>query len=193
MAIISVEEMRGARQGGIDPQWHRTYRRAWRVITDGPYAIGPQKVVRRWQALEPTREAWTFLHLGGGLATPAKNEPGLQWNPVYSTVGGKLPLADVPSFTLGQGKHTVSLIRCQVDVTTSGPFLVRFNSTKGLKMWIDQDPVPSSVKEAQEVSLSVGTHTLTFVVDRNERRETLRCEMEDKPGSPARVRTVAGK
>jgi hypothetical protein len=41
MAIISVEEMRGARQGGIDPQWHRTYRRAWRVITDGPYAIGP--------------------------------------------------------------------------------------------------------------------------------------------------------
>jgi putative heme-binding domain-containing protein len=159
----------------------------------GPYAIGPQKVVRRWQALEPTREAWTFLHLGGGLATPAKNEPGLQWNPVYSTVGGKLPLADVPSFALGQGKHTVSLIRCQVDVTTSGPFLVRFNSTKGLKMWIDQDPVPSSVKEAQEVSLSVGTHTLTFVVDRNERRETLRCEMEDKPGSPARVRTVAGK
>jgi hypothetical protein len=41
MGIISVDEIRGARQGSIDPQWHRSYRRAWRVITSDPYAIGP--------------------------------------------------------------------------------------------------------------------------------------------------------
>jgi hypothetical protein len=40
MGIVSVEEMLKARSGGIDPQWKRTYRRAWRVITDGPHAIG---------------------------------------------------------------------------------------------------------------------------------------------------------
>jgi putative heme-binding domain-containing protein len=159
----------------------------------GPYAIGPQRVVRRWQALEPTREAWSFLHVGGALATPAKNEPGLQWGPIYSTVAGELPLADAYSYALGQGKHAVSLIRCQIDVTTAGPFIVRFNSTRGSKMWIDQDPVPVSLKETMEMNLPVGTHTLTFVVDREGRREGLRCEVEDKPGSPAKVRVVAGK
>ncbi|HTU17844.1 MAG TPA: PVC-type heme-binding CxxCH protein [Gemmataceae bacterium] len=157
----------------------------------GPYAVGPQRVVRRWQALEPTREAWGFLHLGGGLSTPAKNVRGLQWNPLYSTVSGVLPLTDAPSFALGKGKHTVSLIRCHVDVTTAGPFLVRLNPTKGLKLWVDQNPI--AVKETLEVSLPVGVHTLTFVVDRDERREGLRCELADKPGSPARVRVVGGK
>jgi putative heme-binding domain-containing protein len=157
----------------------------------GPYAIGPQRVVRRWQALEPTREAWTFLHLGGGLATPAKDERGLQWNPVYSTVAGILPLADAPSFSLGKEKHAVSLIRCQVDVTTVGPFLVRLNSTKGLKMWVDEKPI--AIHEKMELNLPAGQHTLTFVVDRDERQEGLRCEVEDKPGSPARVRIVGGK
>jgi putative heme-binding domain-containing protein len=157
----------------------------------GPYAIGPQRVVRRWQALEPTQEAWRFLHLGGGSATPAKDERGLQWNSLYGTVAGVLPLTDAFSFSLGKDKHAVSLIRCQVDVTTAGPFLVRFNSTKGVKLWVDQNP--TAVKETLEVSLPVGVHTLTFVVDRDERREGLRCELMDKPGSPARVRVVGGK
>jgi hypothetical protein len=40
MAVLSVDEIRKSRSGGLDSQWHRTYRRAWRVVTDGPYAIG---------------------------------------------------------------------------------------------------------------------------------------------------------
>jgi putative heme-binding domain-containing protein len=157
----------------------------------GPYSIGPRRIVRRWQALEPTREAWGFLSLGGGLSTPAKDVPGLQWGPLYSTVAGVLPLADAPLFQLGQDKHKVSLIRCQVDVTTSGPFVVRFNSTKGLSLWIDQNP--AAIKETLELILPVGLHTLSFVVDRDIRRDGLRCELDDKPGSPARVRVVGGK
>jgi putative heme-binding domain-containing protein len=157
----------------------------------GPYAIGPQRVVRRWQALEPTREAWTFLRLGGGLSTPAKDERGLQWNPVYTTVSGELPLTDVPLFSLGQDKHAVSLIRCQVDVTTAGTFIVRLNSPKGLKLWVDQNPV--AVKEALEMNLPVGQHLLTFVVDRAVRREGLRCVLDELTGSPAKVRIVSGK
>jgi putative heme-binding domain-containing protein len=157
----------------------------------GSYAIGQQRVVRRWQALEPTREAWTFLHLGGGLATPSKDERGLQWNPAYSTVSGLLPLADVPSFSLGKDKHAVSLVRCQVNVTTAGPFLMRLNSTKGLTLWVDEKPI--AIHKELELNLPVGTHPLTFVVDRDERQEGLRCELPEKPGSPARVQIVGGK
>ncbi len=157
----------------------------------GPYAIGPQRIVRRWQALEPTREAWSFLITGGGLSTPAQDVRGLQWGPQYSTVAGVLPLDDVPQFQLGNSKRGVSLIRCQLDVTTAGPFLVRFNSTKGLKLWVDQNP--TAMKDTLELNLPVGVHTLTLVVERDVRHEGLRGEVEDKPGSPARVRVVGGK
>ena len=36
MAVISVNEIRGVRTGGINQQWKRNYTRAWRVITDSP-------------------------------------------------------------------------------------------------------------------------------------------------------------
>jgi len=157
----------------------------------GPYSIGPQRIVRRWQALEPTREGRMFLVLGGGLSTPAKEVPGLVRDPAYSTVSGVLPLADAPLFQVGENKHKVSLVRCQVDVTTAGPVVVRFNSTKGLSLWVDQRP--TAIEELLELNLPVGLHTLSFVVDRDVRREALRCELDDKAGSPARVRVVGGK
>jgi hypothetical protein len=58
-------------------------------------------------------------------------------------------------------------------------------------LWVDQNPV--ALKETVEMNLPAGPHTLTFVVDREERREAVRCAVEDKPGSPARVRVVGGK
>jgi hypothetical protein len=68
---------------------------------------------------------------------------------------------------------------------------VRLNSAKGLALWVNQNPVEA--KESLELNLPAGLHTLTFVVDRNVRRDGLRCELDDKPGSPARVRVVGGK
>jgi len=41
VAIVSVDEIKGARSGSIDAQWHRTYKRAWRVVTEHPLDIGP--------------------------------------------------------------------------------------------------------------------------------------------------------
>ena len=40
MAILAVDEIKGVRSRSIDAQWHRTYKRAWRVTTDGPFATG---------------------------------------------------------------------------------------------------------------------------------------------------------
>ncbi len=157
----------------------------------GPYAIGPERIVRRWEALETTKEAWSFLHVGGGLATPYKPQPGLQWTAHYSTVAGALPLEELPIFDLGEGKPNVSIIRCQLDVTTAGPFVVRLNATKGLKLWVDDNPL--AVKKTLELNLPLGQHTLTFVVDRDQRREGLRSELADHPRSPAKVRPIAGK
>jgi hypothetical protein len=37
MAVTACNEILGARSSGIDAQWRRTYRRAWRVETDSPF------------------------------------------------------------------------------------------------------------------------------------------------------------
>ena len=48
-------------------------------------------------------------------------------------------------------------------------------------------------KETMDVTLTAGVHTLTILVDASGRKEPLRVELDDKPGSPARVRVVGGK
>jgi putative heme-binding domain-containing protein len=156
----------------------------------GPYSIGPKRVVRRWQMLDATPEAQQLLRRDG-LSASTKDVAALQWSPLYSSVSGLLPLADAPSLQLGKGTPAVSLVRCQVDVTTAGPVVVRLNSAKGVTLWHDRKAV--EVKETLELNLSPGMHALTFALDRGIRKEGLRCEVEDKPGSPARVRVVSGK
>src|SRR5213076_2200268 len=67
----------------------------------GPYAVGPGRVVRRWEALAATPEARHLLERGGPEAA-AGGTPGLVWEPAYSTVTGVLPLADVPTVKAGK-------------------------------------------------------------------------------------------
>ena len=43
------------------------------------------------------------------------------------------------------------------------------------------------------LDLPPGVHTLTFALDVDRRKDGLRCELDDVPGSPARVRVVGGK
>ncbi len=49
------------------------------------------------------------------------------------------------------------------------------------------------LKEAITLDLTVGSHNVTFAVDRTERNDPLRVELDDVPGSAARVRVVSGK
>jgi putative heme-binding domain-containing protein len=156
----------------------------------GPYAVGPQRVVRRWQALEATPEARQLL-ARGGIDALDRGGAGLTWSPAYSTVAGLVPLADMPSLKNGNEGSDVALVRCDLDVSTAGRFLLRLNAAEGLRLWADGRSV--EVKEKVELNLPAGTHTLTFAVDRGARRSDLRCEVEDVPGSPARVRVVTGK
>ena len=83
------------------------------------------------------------------------------------------------------------MVRCQVEASTPGPVVLRLNAAKGLRLWLDRKPV--DVKDATELGLPAGVHTLTFAVDLGQRKEALRCELDDRPGSAARVRVVGGK
>jgi putative heme-binding domain-containing protein len=160
----------------------------------GPYSVGQARLVRRWQVLEPTREAYSLL-ARTSHASAAGNDPSLVWSPAYSTVAGELPPDAVPLFRMGTGaeKQVVlaSFVRCQLDATTAGKARLLLNSAKGVRAWLDGEPVDA--KEQMVLDLGVGPHALAFALDRAVRTEPLRCELDDVPGSPARVRVVGGK
>ncbi len=160
----------------------------------GPYSVSQARLVRRWQVLEPTKEAYGLL-ARTSHASAAGNDPALAWPPAYSTVAGDLPAEAMPLFKMGTGaeKQVVlaSFVRCQLEATTGGKAKLLLNSAKGVKGWLDGEPVEARAE--MMLDLAAGTHTLTFAVDRGVRKGPLRVELDDVAGSPARVRVVGGK
>ena len=156
----------------------------------GPYSVSKARLVRTWRALAATPEARQLLQASGPGAA-LSDSPTLRWEPAYSTVAGVLPLQDLPRLDLGKEAGEAAVVRCQVEASTPGPVLLRLNTAAGLRLWLDRKPV--EVKDATELTLTAGVHTLTFAVDLGRRTEPLRCELDDAPGSAARVRVVGGK
>jgi putative heme-binding domain-containing protein len=153
----------------------------------GPYAVSKARLVRRWQALEPTPAAQGVLQRGPAAA--AGNDPALTWQPAYSQVSGVLPL-DALSKVEVAGK-ALGFVRCQLDASTPGKVKVLLNGASGVTAWLDGGAV--EVKDEMILDVPPGLHTLTFAVDLGTRRDALRCELDDVAGSPARVRLIGGK
>ncbi len=160
----------------------------------GPYSVSRARLVRRWQALEPTKAAYDLL-TRTSYASAAKDDAALTWQPAYSTVGGELPLEDVPelrirNFVTKEFART-SFVRCHLDATTAGKARLLLNSAKGVNAWLDG--VPIDAREEMVIDLGAGAHTLTLGVDRAARNQPLRMELDDVLGSAARARVVSGK
>jgi putative heme-binding domain-containing protein len=156
----------------------------------GPYSVSKARLVRRWQALEPTKAARDLLE-STSFASAASDDSRLVWSPAYSTVAGGLPPDDLPRFDLGTEVGSIAFVRCHLDASTAGKAKLLFNFTRGLSAWLDR--VPLEVKEESLLDLATGSHTLTLAVDLRQCKAGLRIELEDVPGSPAHVRLIAGK
>ncbi len=152
----------------------------------GPYSVSKARLVRRWRVLEPTADAGRIV----GSSTPSASafqDPKLVWSPAYSEVSGTLPLAAVP---IVKPSH-MGFARANIDVSTAGKVKLALNGSKDLTLWIDDTPI--AAQDEIVLDLSVGMHTLTIGVDRNQREAGLRCALEDVPGSQARAQIVVGK
>jgi putative heme-binding domain-containing protein len=160
----------------------------------GPYTVSRARLVRRWQVLEPTPPAYSLLYRTSYASTTGE-DPGLTWAPAYSTVAGTLPLQGLPCFQMRQGGsanvQTMAFVRFQLEATTAGKVKLLLNSAAGLQLWLDR--VPVDPKSELSLELTPGMHALTLAIDVSLRKDGLRCELEDVPGSPARVRVVGGK
>jgi putative heme-binding domain-containing protein len=160
----------------------------------GPYQVGREKLVRRWQVLETGRETTSAL-IRMGLAAGASDAPWQVWSSAYGTVSGVLPLEDLPwsrvRRELEQLTQTQALARCQLEVTTPGKVKLVFNTADGVTLFLDGAPVEAA--KEMVVDLKSGMHTLTVGLEREKRRQGLRLEVVDVSGSAAQVRVVGGK
>ncbi len=160
----------------------------------GNYSVSGARVVRRWQVLEPTKEAST-LASRVGVHFAAGNDPTLTWTPAYSTVAGILPPDSAPRLevrhVLEQSTEHVSFVRCQIEATAPGAVLLKLNSADGLTAWLDGTTI--ELHDSTPLDVKNGLHTLTFSADWAKRKTGLRVEFDDAPGSNARIRVIGGK
>ncbi len=155
----------------------------------GPFAVGQSRVVRSWRTINPTQEVIAEVARSGVDAAPAT--PNLVWQPLYSTVAGTLPLLDVPTIRQDPAKSAKGWLRFALDVSNPGKIRLRFNSTAGLSVWFDGKPV--DLQDQIDLETSTGRHEATLAVEPGVRKEDLRIELLDVPGSTARVRIATGK
>jgi putative heme-binding domain-containing protein len=160
----------------------------------GPFSVGTDRVLRRWQVPEPTPELASMVarHGARGLGT---RQQSLKWRPAYTTVAGVLPLLEWASSQDPGAAVPVGLARSQIEVTSPGQVKLTFNSTDALSFWIDGRQVEpeSDAPRSLIQDLARGPHTLIVVVNLKHRHDGFRCVLEDVPGSPARAQVVLGK
>lgn len=90
---------------------------------DGAYKTSSNRYVRHWQALMPhpsTRDR--IGHYGSKIFTETVSD--YQWIPVYATVGGAVPVDELPQVQ-GRGRNGLGVVRSYLDVKAAGPVRVK--------------------------------------------------------------------
>jgi putative heme-binding domain-containing protein len=157
---------------------------------EGPYAVGQQSYARVWQTPVPNAENHTLLNRQG---TPiVLNQAGpLTWTSAYSKVNGELPVEGLTQQRFGGNAQLVGFARAKFTVSTAGELGLKFNNTKGLAVWVDQEgQIP---KDVIEVDLPAGEHTVMITVEMTERTEPLCVELIELKGSNAKAQWASGK
>lgn len=156
----------------------------------GPYAPNKARLIRRWLVFEPTPDNMNKLRRGRA-ATAAESPEDFLWSTNYSQVSGEFPTDSFRVLQVWNGSEPIAMLRAQLDVTTGGKVTLKVNGAAGLALWIGATAI--DLKEETVIDLKPGMQNLTIAVDVNKRKTGVRVELDDVPGSPARVNIVNGK
>jgi putative heme-binding domain-containing protein len=147
----------------------------------GPYAAAIMPpLARRWRVVDPPI-------VDSSSVTPAAldGSTSITWRSEYAQVNGVLP---IPAF---QGKGR-AVVRAQLQITTPGPVRLKLNDPTGVMIaWFDNKLIDAAAPI--DVTAAQGVHSVTLVVEHWQRKEGLRLELLETPGSPAKGQFVGGK
>jgi putative heme-binding domain-containing protein len=188
--VIPLDQIKGRpREGGsmmpaglADPLTRQELLDLVRFLSElgrpGPYAISNTPTARRWEVRQTADAVDTATH---PPRTRLNSRSSDIWLPDYAKVSGALPVRP-------------GLARCQVNVTTGGPVKFVLAVPKGAAAWIDDAPAASSLGTELSTTLAPGVHTLTLSIPPDATPDaTLRAELADVPGSPAKAQFVTGR
>lgn len=144
------------------------------------YTLSRNRLARTWGVVVPDRDAYYRINRTS-ISQVAQDDPAFSFTPRYSLVGGQLPLADVPVLTV-RGTQ-LSFARTTLRVTSPGNVGFQLNSAAGLEVRIDGIPMPA--EEAFTTALDAGLHTVTVIINRDQRTEPLQLELLDAVSGPA--------
>jgi hypothetical protein len=146
--------------------------------------------VRRWRAINGNKE-WQAKVKQEGISQVIKEDAKNSLLPVYSQVGGAIPLGELPVFEAGSNRY--SAVQFEIEVLTEGNVDLLLDSTEGITAWAGQKPLPLN-QNGGVVRLPQGIHSFTLAVDRNVRKDgPLSVQIQDASTSPAQVRLVMGQ
>lgn len=154
----------------------------------GKFSVDKSRVVRTWRTLIDTRDARYKLNRTS-YQSASTDDPAFTWQSAYSKVDGTLPIDTPPALSVH--RRGVSFARFTINVTQPGKVALKFNSTLGLSMW--HGPKPHPVSSVTTLELPRGRHRFTVAFDLTVRKEGLRVELVDVPGSKAVAAVVGGK
>ncbi len=158
--------------------------------TDGGFVVGTARVARSWEVIELNPQSSQEIR-HSGLDALAAGTFKVVWIPAYSNVSGSLPLGELAPLKIPYQGSSITIVRCQIDVTTAGRVKLTLSSRSGLKMWLNETPIEP--RGDFDLDLPKGRHTLTVAVNSESRLEVLRCELKDVAGSTAQAQFVTGK
>jgi putative heme-binding domain-containing protein len=152
---------------------------------DGPYKVGPEKIVRRYRALTATNEARGLLMRVGNQAL-FEGKPGLTWKPAYSMVSGELPMSDLQSLPHFNGEFFAA-VRFEIESPTAGKIGLKWNDPQNVKLWLGSEEYP--VTKEMSLPAGKGVNVVTLLIDKKRRQTPLKIEVIDDKGS----RPVSGQ
>jgi putative heme-binding domain-containing protein len=156
----------------------------------GDFAVGKERVVRRWESLLWTKEANHRLNRTS-FDTVATDDAALTWVSQYSTVAGELPIETLPKFSNFRAIPPTSFLRFEIEVTTAGQATIDFGSSEGLTMWFDGKP--TKLTSQLTTKFEKGRHHITLAINSQLRTEPLRVEVLDVTGEPTQLQIIQGK
>jgi putative heme-binding domain-containing protein len=164
---------------------------------EGHFAVPNAPFIRRYELMEGgAGVSPTVRERGvGALARPDTGE--FTWHPVYASVDGSLPTAEIPTGTpdiayfAGQQFRAA---RFQLQVLRAGNVTLAFDDPAGLELYVGERKI-EPVTADTTFDLPEGTHTVTVILNRTLRGPDtlLRIRLADSPDRPAQVQAVGGK
>ena len=153
---------------------------------DGPFKAPPGRFVRSWQVLQGSPQIGAKMS-ASSVALVTTEDPLLQWRPAAGTVGGQLPLEELPPSK--RWETDFGAARFAVEVTTPGKIGLSFGDPTAIQLWRGNELV--DVKPLTTLELAQGIHVFTLAVDLKQRSKPLSVEVVDVEGSGGRAQPAA--